>query len=130
MNEVYDGTHHMCNHSFFYEMLGSTKRADHTCVQATDGNGNNLLHKACHHGNFQLIKMLLVNFGAPCCSRNCDGRLPIDILVESCGNEEVRNDVEYVSSFYLLLRSCPNTIYEVLQPHEMVQPQVGRCALL
>ena len=70
-----------------------------------DSDGNYAIHLACQKGNFDLINMLLDKSECNLSTRNSDGKLPIQLLVD-CGKARLM-DYQYASAFYRLFRKHP-----------------------
>eukprot|EP00985_Skeletonema_marinoi_P018394 scaffold10263_cov143-Skeletonema_marinoi.AAC.1 len=71
---------------------------------AKDYWGNTPLHYACQEGRYDVIEMLLTQYpNAPVATRNVDGDLPIQLLLD-CDEQE---SADYASCIFLLLKASP-----------------------
>eukprot|EP00984_Skeletonema_dohrnii_P009738 scaffold3750_cov111-Skeletonema_dohrnii-CCMP3373.AAC.7 len=69
-----------------------------------DNWGNAPLHCACLEGRYDVIEMFLTRYpNAPVATRNVDGDLPIQLLLDNDDQESAG----YLSSIFLLLRANP-----------------------
>eukprot|EP00984_Skeletonema_dohrnii_P000227 scaffold70_cov124-Skeletonema_dohrnii-CCMP3373.AAC.8 len=69
-----------------------------------DNRGNTPLHYACQEGRYVVIEMLLTRYpNAPVATRNVDGDLPIQLLLD-CDDQE---SADYASCIFLLLKASP-----------------------
>ena len=69
-----------------------------------DNWGNTPLHCACLEGRYDVIEMFLTRYpNAPVATRNVDGDLPIQLLLEHDDQESAG----YVSCIFLLMRASP-----------------------
>eukprot|EP00984_Skeletonema_dohrnii_P013877 scaffold5807_cov114-Skeletonema_dohrnii-CCMP3373.AAC.3 len=69
-----------------------------------DNWGDTPLHNACLEGRYDVVEMLLTRYpNAPVTTRNLDGDLPIQLLLD-CDDHE---SADYASCIFLLLKASP-----------------------
>ena len=83
---------------------------DTTALEAVDNKHNTALHYACSGAKYETITMMLEMYDAVSISKqNAEGKLPLDLLLES--NEVVdRKSIEYIETIFRLLRAYPETV--------------------
>eukprot|EP00984_Skeletonema_dohrnii_P019258 scaffold9171_cov135-Skeletonema_dohrnii-CCMP3373.AAC.3 len=75
-----------------------------TSLLVPDNRGNTPLHYACQEGRYDVTEMLLTRYpNAPVATRNVDGDLPIQLLLD-CDDQE---NADYASCIFLLLKASP-----------------------
>jgi len=71
---------------------------------AEDKWGNTPLHYACLEGRYDAIEMILTRYpNAPVATRNLDGDLPIQLLLDC----DAPYSADYASCIFLLLKASP-----------------------
>ncbi|KAK1745353.1 ankyrin repeat domain-containing protein [Skeletonema marinoi] len=74
---------------------------------AKDCWGNTPLHYACQEGRYDVIEMLLTQYpNAPVATRNVDGDLPIQLLLDF-DDHIYEESADYASCIFLLLKASP-----------------------
>ena len=83
--------------------------SDRKAISIADSKGNTALHYACLDANYEIIALLLENYGPLSVSkRNLEGKLPLQLLLfetDSVGNRE---STRYTDSVFRLLRAFPD----------------------
>ena len=82
--------------------------SDRNTISIADSNGNTALHYACLGANYELIALLLENYGPLSVSkRNLEGKLPLQLLLFETDSVGDRESTRYTESIYRLLRAFP-----------------------
>ena len=102
--------HVACQHHDSTAVIQYLVGLDTSTLEAVDNDQNTALHHACCSAKYETIAMLLEEYDAVSISKqNADGKLPLDLLLES--NEVVdRESIEYIESIFRLLRAYPETV--------------------
>ena len=101
--------HIACQHHDSTDVVRYLVELDTMTLDIVDRDGNTALHYACCGAKYDMIAMLLEDYGAVSVSRqNYEQKLPIEVLWES--NEVDRDGLEYVESIFRLLKAYPETV--------------------
>ena len=102
--------HVACEHHDSVSIVGYVLGLARITRDATDSQGNTALHYACRASKYETIALILEKYDAVSVSkRNLQNKLPIELLWESNAVED-RDRVEYMESFFRLLKAYPETL--------------------
>jgi len=82
---------------------------DNITVGHLDRNKDSVLHYACRGGNCEVAKYLMDSHSSLVSDTNADNELPFHLLLE-CGDEQVRESLEYTEVCFRLLQAYPETV--------------------
>ena len=102
--------HMACQHHDSTGVIQYLVELDTSTLEAVDNEHNTALHYACRSAKYETIASMLEKYDAVSISKqNADGKLPLDLLLES--NEvSDRESIEYTESIFRLLRAYPETV--------------------
>ena len=83
-----------------------------------DSNQEYPLHHACRAGKCKTASHFLQRSTVSISSRNCDGKLPIDLLVES---DCEKDDLDYVEAIWLIIRANPDMLGSIGQDEVVIE---------
>ena len=102
--------HVACYHHESTKVVDYLIGLDPNTLTAVDRVGNTPLHVACLGASYDIISLLLQNYGALSVSkRNVHNKLPIDKLFES-GSVSDREGIDYIGSIFQLIRAYPESV--------------------
>ena len=78
-----------------------------SCLDICDASNHFPIHHACRWGNCSIVTYLLKKSIASVCERNVDGKLPIELLFGSNGNQ---GSTEYTEAIWRLLKAYPEIL--------------------
>ena len=102
--------HVACQHHNSTAVIQYLVGLDKSALEAVDNEHNTALHYACRSAKYETITMLLDEYDAVSISKqNADGKLPLDLLLESNVVSD-RGSIEYTETIFRLLRAYPETV--------------------